>query len=141
MNNKPAWLYRQSGVIPFLMVDGVLSIVLVTSTRNRSAWGMPKGVIERDMTPQASAEKEAWEEAGVTGRVADRMLLEYQYEKWEGICNVKVYPMEVIEVLDCWDEMRKRSRTVVELDNALELIKPAQRPALVRFKEEWNEWI
>ena len=123
MGNKPAWLFRQSAVIPFTEDNGVVKIVLVSS-RSKNGWVIPKGVVERFMTPEDSAAKEALEEAGVIGNVSSEELIEYTYEKWGGTCTVKVYPLCVTQVLDSWDEQSTRDRVIVELPEAIELVKP-----------------
>jgi 8-oxo-dGTP pyrophosphatase MutT (NUDIX family) len=81
---KPAWMFKQSGVIPFRVVDDTIEVVLITS-RSSGKWGIPKGIIERDLSPQDSAAKEAHEEAGVVGNVTDRVVAEYEYQKGTSI--------------------------------------------------------
>jgi 8-oxo-dGTP pyrophosphatase MutT (NUDIX family) len=98
---KPAWMFKQSGVIPFRVVDDTIEVVLITS-RSSGKWGIPKGIIERDLSPQDSAAKEAHEEAGVVGNVTDRVVAEYEYQKWGGTCKVQVFAMEAgAESEDC----------------------------------------
>jgi len=121
MSDKPAWLYNQSAVVPYVLDDGELKIVLITSLKSKK-WIVPKGVVEKGMTPQESAAKEAFEEAGVIGIPGVREIGAYQYEKWGGICTVKVYTMEVEELLNEWDESCKRERLVEDIDKAVELI-------------------
>src|SRR5688572_24671120 len=107
MANKPDWLFKQSCVVPYIKTGDDLQIVLVASASG-SGWVLPKGVIERSMTPEESAAKEAIEEAGVIGIVASDIVAEYEYEKWGGKCHVKVYPLEVTELLESWPEMDNR---------------------------------
>src|SRR5947207_2113827 len=109
MARKPAWLYRQSGVIPYRMVDGKPEVMLVTSVR-RGRWIIPKGVIERDLSAADSACKEAWEEAGVRGAVVGRSIGSYEYGKWGGTCSVAVFLMEVNAEEDDWPERKERRR-------------------------------
>ena len=134
MANKPDWLFKQSGVIPYIRKGNDTQIVLVTSA-SRNGWVLPKGVIERFMTPENSAAKEALEEAGVIGNVGKDIVAEYEYEKWGSICHVKVYALEVTELLDSWQEMDKRERRVVGIDEALEMVKPQHREPILKFKE------
>ena len=118
---KPAWLFNQSAVIPYLEKNGVVEVVVVSS-REKNGWVMLKGVIEKSMTPEDSAAKEALEEAGVIGNVSRDCVGEYSYKKWCGICNVKVYPMEVDTVLESWQEDSTRERRIVELNEAVNLV-------------------
>jgi 8-oxo-dGTP pyrophosphatase MutT (NUDIX family) len=116
MPPKPDWLYRQSAAIPIL--DGKL--VLVT-TRSGKEWTVPKGVIERAMTPWDSAAKEAHEEAGVLGTIETTELGRYTYAKWGGECTVQVYRLAVETLLDVWDEQQTRVRKVVALAEIADL--------------------
>ena len=118
---KPSWVFKQSAVVPFFVEGGKTQIVLITSLRTKK-WIIPKGVIDSGMTPQASAAKEAHEEAGVIGETEDKALGEYQYKKWGGTCTVKVYPLRVVTLLDDWQEKRARERLVVGVGEAIELI-------------------
>ena len=78
MAKVPAWMYRQSAVIPHRKGPNGLEVLLVTSRRG-TRWLLPKGVVEPDLTPAVSAQKEAMEEAGVRGQIDDRPLGTYQY--------------------------------------------------------------
>ena len=117
MEQNPSWIYNQSGVIPFRLHQDELEILLVTSRRKRR-WVIPKGIIEGDLSPEKSAEKEAYEEAGITGTVHSRMAGQYQYKKWGGICTVKVYLFEVKEVMEDWPEASFRKREWVSISEA-----------------------
>ncbi len=117
MPSKRQWLYRQSGVLP--VFDD--NIVLIT-TRRSKRWIIPKGVVEKGMTPHDSAAKEAFEEAGVIGSVHDFTIGSFSYRKWGGICTVQVYPLFVEQVLDEWDEMHMRKRKVVSVRDAVKMV-------------------
>ena len=114
-------VYAQSAVVPFRRVEGALEVLLITS-RSRKRWLVPKGLLEPDMTPAESAAKEALEEAGVRGRTNEASIGEFSYKKWGGRCVVEVFPMEVTEELDDWDEKDERERRWVTLDEAVELV-------------------
>lgn len=96
--DRPAYYYSQSAVIPYRIHNGQTEILLITSSSNKR-WIIPKGVIEIGMTPQASAAKEAYEEAGVLGRVGHVLLGTYTQQKWGAECHVQVYPMQVTEMI------------------------------------------
>jgi len=114
-------LYLQSAVIPFQLIKNRLKILVITSLKTKQ-WIFPKGIIEKHLTPQQSALREAVEEAGIEGEVLNFSLGEYTYPKWGGICNVKVFPMYVTRVLDNWPEAELRQRKWVSIDKALDLI-------------------
>lgn len=101
--------HLQSGAIPFRRNGEGIEVLLVTS-RRRGRWTVPKGLIEPGLTPEASAAKEAWEEAGVRGFVLRPSLGFWHYEKWGGTYRVEIFPLEVGEVLQRWPEDDRRRR-------------------------------
>lgn len=106
---KPDSWYRQSGVIAVRVKGGAPQVLLVTSTGGKR-WIIPKGIVEDGHTPASSAAKEAWEEAGVTGQVSRRMLGRYTCHKWNGVCTVLVYRLDVDEIHRTWPEAHVRRR-------------------------------
>lgn len=125
MKTKPDYYYRQSAVIPFRQRRAGIEVLMITSRKKRR-WIVPKGVVEPDLSPAASAVKEASEEAGIRGRVLPDPLGTYEYEKWGGTCVVEVYAMAVEQVLERWPE-EFRGREWVDLARAAER---AREPAL-----------
>ena len=88
------------------------------------------------MPPATSAAKEAWEEAGVQGRVSKKRLGRYRYDKWGGTCVVEVFVMRVEKVHDAWPE-DDRTRRWVSLDKAEALIEEkGLRKLLRRLREK-----
>src|ERR1700753_4055319 len=57
-----------------------VEVLLVTSL-NSKRWIVPKGWPEADLTPSENAAREAFEEAGVTGKIAARAVGRYHYLK------------------------------------------------------------
>jgi 8-oxo-dGTP pyrophosphatase MutT (NUDIX family) len=110
--------YKQSGVIPYRKRQGKLEVMLITS-RNKGRWIIPKGVIEPDLDPRASAAKEAFEEAGVQGEVHRKLLGIYKHRKWGDMCTVQIYAMKVRKVHRKWDET-DREREWLSLKDALQ---------------------
>lgn len=60
---------RQCAAVPFRHGEDGAEILLITS-RTRQLWIVPKGAIEVTLGASASAAQEAFEEGGVSGRVA-----------------------------------------------------------------------
>ena len=113
----PDWIYRQSAVLPYRQGPDGLEVLLVTS-RKRSRWVLPKGIVEPGLTAPQSAAKEAREEAGVDGHVGAESLGSYRYKKWGGTCEVEVFPMEVRVEKEAWPEMQIRQREWMTLGEA-----------------------
>jgi len=109
MTLRPAFMYRQSGVVPFRFGADGLEILLVRN-RNDTKWICPKGVVDNGMTEAQAAANEAREEAGVLGEVYPDRLGTYQQKKWGGVCTINMYPMAVTQVLNTWLEANLRKR-------------------------------
>lgn len=114
----PAWIYRQSAVLPYRRLGEDLEVLLITS-RGRGRWILPKGIVEPGLTAAASAAKEALEEAGVAGETAAASLGSYRHRKWGGTCEVEVFPFRVWSEMDDWAEAGMRRRRWLSLSEAI----------------------
>jgi phosphohistidine phosphatase len=130
--DRPAYYYAQSAVIPWRMRKGKAEILIISSSK-RKHWVVPKGIWEPGMTAQESAAKEALEEAGIEGCVADTAIGIYAYPKWGATCTVEVYSMEVTRVLpeEEWEEVH-RGRKWVSPKQAAKRLKHAELKPMVR---------
>ena len=128
LRKRPAYYYTQSAALPYRIKNGKLEILLITSTKKHK-WIIPKGIVEPEMSPQRSAEKETLEEAGVYGKVSDNCIGSYRYEKWQAECVVDVYPFKVSRVCNekNWPE-NHRKRDWFSVEQAVEKL---QQPELV----------
>lgn len=71
---KPASLkhLRSAGGIIFRKTDGTCEIALI-ATKGRTAWTLPKGIIDRGEEPEFTAVREIQEETGLTGRIIESL--------------------------------------------------------------------
>ena len=122
MQDQQSLVFAQSAVIPWRRRGDTLQVLLITSIRGQR-WIIPKGLVEPGMSPAESAAKEAFEEAGIRGRVAPDPLGEYSYRKWGGTCQVLVFLMEVTAVLEQWEEMDVRRRKWLRAYEAAERVR------------------
>lgn len=122
---KGSGYIEQSAVIPYRLRDGQIEILLIT-TRKKKRWIIPKGIVEANMTPHASAAKEALEEAGIIGEAFSEVLGSYTYQKFGGTCRVKVYLLRVDLLQPCWLEDKDRDRQWFSLSEAIEQIKQVE---------------
>ena len=123
-------------MIPYRERQGKLEVLLISS-RKKKRWVIPKGVKEPELSPQASAAKEALEEAGIQGEVSTRPIGSYQYEKWGGTCTVQVHTMAVAKVLDEWEESY-RDREWVSLDEAVARVDEGDLKRILRLLPEFR---
>lgn len=131
MKLRPWWFYQQSGVIPYQVEQDKVEVLLITSRRS-GRWIIPKGVIEQGISAAESAAREAYEEAGVRGKVSPTPIGEYQYNKWGGVCTVKVFTMEVQLVLETWPEAGSRRRQWMPLELAAQSVEELELQQLIR---------
>ncbi len=130
MLEKPDYYYTQSAVVPFRRRRGELEILMITS-RKKKRWVLPKGVVEPDLSPWASAAKEALEEAGIEGKVSRRSVGNYRYEKWGGTCTVDVFPMAVGKIHESWLESF-RERRWLSLGEAVARVREGELRRILR---------
>ena len=112
----------QAGVIPFRHKRKRIEICLIRR-KGQKKWKIPKGFVDPGETPRQTALKEAWEEAGLRGRLVGESVGSYEYEKWNLDLTVAVFLMEVKEAADEWDESESRERGWLPLDDALAQLK------------------
>lgn len=101
--------FKQSGVIPYRLNNGVLEILLITSIK-RQKWIIPKGYVEFNLSPFESAKKEAFEEAGIIGSNETYELGTVELDTGIGLTHMKIFSMEVIKILDDYPEKELRKR-------------------------------
>lgn len=93
--------------------SGALRIMLVTS-RDTGRWVVPKGWPWRKLKDHDAAAGEAWEEAGIKGKVATKSVGTFTYDKRRKNkfrpLRVNVYVLEVHEEADSWPEVDQRQR-------------------------------
>ena len=123
--------FRQSSVVPYRIINAGVEIMMITSIRRRR-WIIPKGAVEPDMTPQDSAAKEAFEEAGIIGSVSKTPIGRYHYKKWSDICRCDVYAMKVETILETWQEQEEREREWIEAKDAISRLRHKQLKAIVK---------
>lgn len=110
----------QSGVVPYRFnKKGELEILLIS--KKNGGWSMTKGGIEKDMSPIASAQKEALEEAGIIGTV-ESYLGSMKYVKQGQKQDVQWYLMSVTKEKNKWDESEVRERKWMTPKKALNKI-------------------
>jgi 8-oxo-dGTP pyrophosphatase MutT (NUDIX family) len=71
-------LHRQAAALPYRNRGGRLEVALVTSSQG-TRWVVPKGNLERGEAAWACAQREAFEEAGLLGRVERHPIGRYGY--------------------------------------------------------------
>jgi 8-oxo-dGTP pyrophosphatase MutT (NUDIX family) len=113
---------EQAGAIPFRWKKGAIEVCLIRN-KGQSKWKIPKGFVDPGETPEEAALKEAWEEAGLTGRLVGGSIGSYEYEKWGNELTVSVFLMEVTGEEDRWEESRLRERGWSPVETAFSMLR------------------
>ncbi len=111
--------------------------VLLVQTGRRRHWITPKGWPMKDKTLAEAAVEEAWEEAGVRGRLHPEPVGAFTYTKLKkcGLpvqCRPQVYRIDVEALEDDYPEARKRLRRWFSLPEAIEAVHNPGLKALLR---------
>jgi 8-oxo-dGTP pyrophosphatase MutT (NUDIX family) len=114
--------------------DGNLEVLLVTSRETRR-WIVPKGWPWPEVSDHEAAAAEAWEEAGVRGRILADELGTYTYDKQRDgtllSVDVIVYLLEVTDEERIWPEMDERERAWFSPAAAAEAVVEPELKALL----------
>ena len=127
---------EQVAVIAYLPGKKPQKIVLATSL-GRKRWVLPKGHIDDGNTPQDAALIEAFEEAGVKGRIQSKSALgTHDYVKPDDTEKNRyftdVYLMAVDKELDDWPERKERNRTWMTFAEAIDALEEPDLKKIVK---------
>ncbi len=113
--------------------------ILLVSSRETRRWVIPKGWPMKGKTNPSAAAQEAFEEAGLDGRIETKPIGEYPYLKRlkSGAARrvtVDVYPLEVTGEHAIWPEKGQRTlRWMSPVEAALAVQEPELRDLIARF--------
>jgi 8-oxo-dGTP pyrophosphatase MutT (NUDIX family) len=124
--------FRQVAAVPLRLDErGVAQVLLVTS-RETQRWVIPKGWPMKGRKPSDAAAQEAFEEAGVIGKVEKKPIGRYAYFKRRAItfdlCEVEVFILAVEKQARAWPEQGQRRAKWFAIEEAAKLV---DEPGLV----------
>jgi 8-oxo-dGTP pyrophosphatase MutT (NUDIX family) len=110
--------------------------VLMVTSLGTGRWVLPKGWPMKGRTLAGAALREAWEEAGVVGQVADSPMGSFSYEKLRKgrlpmRCRVEVFRVSVDRLADRWPEGARRKRGWFPVSEAAQLVAEPSLRALL----------
>ncbi len=120
-----------------------LEILLITS-RDTGRWVIPKGWPMKGRASHAVAEREAYEEAGVKGKVHKQAIGYYMYQKGlaQGMklpCKVHVYALEVDDLCKSFPEKgERRLEWVGCAEAAARVAEPGLKKLILDFERDWQ---
>jgi 8-oxo-dGTP pyrophosphatase MutT (NUDIX family) len=112
---------QQAAAIAVRRKNGAFEVCLIRR-KGSNSWGIPKGSVDPGDTREETALKEAWEEAGISGRLVGEVIGTYEYEKWSATLEVAVYLMEVVKQHAEWQEASFRERRWTSFESAAALL-------------------
>ena len=126
----------QVAALPWRHGPDGLEILLITS-RDSGRWVLPKGWPEGREQLYDTAAREAAEEAGLNGAVAQQQIGHYFYDKGsasrsERRCEVMVFPLEVEALASRWPERKERTRQWFPAMEAATLVRESDLADLIR---------
>ena len=115
---------------------GKIEVLLITS-RDSGRWVTPKGWPIKGTTAAETAKQEAFEEAGVQGKVRDVCIGLYSYDKCFGPKRdlpimVAVYPLKVTKLLSDYPEKGQRRRKWFSLKKAADKVDEPELAEILR---------
>jgi uncharacterized protein len=121
-------------------VPGFGTEILLVTSRDTGRWVLPKGNIEPGESERSAALREATEEAGIWGEVAEQSAGSYIYRKHRAngsapMATVSVWPLKVLKVADDWAEAHERSRIWLAPEDAARAV---DEPELQKLLERWR---
>ena len=129
-------MITQYGVLPYRVdAEGKLEILLITS-RERGRWVVPKGNPIPFLLNYESAAREAFEEAGVEGRIATMPIGSYRYQKRRraggtAAAIVNLYPLLVTRQAEAWPERGQRTLRWFSPEEAAEAVEEPELAVII----------
>lgn len=109
------------GVMPYVYANGSLHVVLILS-RDGARWGVPKGRLKVQAGKKRTAVEEAWEEAGLRGRIHPKRHVDLIWIQKGKRLTLRLYPFEVESVSKSYPEKKCRQRRILPFEKARQVI-------------------
>jgi 8-oxo-dGTP pyrophosphatase MutT (NUDIX family) len=127
---------KQVAALPYAKVNGAIKVMLVTS-RETGRPVLPKGWAEKSLSDPEAAEREAFEEAGLKGKISKKPVGSYDYVKIVGPgfalpCTVAVYPLQIRKHLKIWPEKAERERLWLTVEEAASRVAEPELAKILR---------
>jgi len=132
----------QTAALPWRRGEGGKIELLLVTGRGGRRWIVPKGWPMRGRSLAEAAAQEAWEEAGVRGRIGRRALGRFRHRKDHPLLGpidftVLLFPLAVEEEAEDWPEGGQRARRWLDADEAARAVTARGLAKLLRqFRPE-----
>jgi 8-oxo-dGTP pyrophosphatase MutT (NUDIX family) len=131
----------QSGALPWRLKRRRMAEVLLVTGRRSGRWMIPKGWPMTGKSLADSAAQEAFEEAGIKGRVDSRPIGRFRHVKRHLLfgkleVDIQVHPLAVERELGDWPERGERTRKWFGIEEAAAQVDSDElRKLIVQFGE------
>jgi 8-oxo-dGTP diphosphatase len=132
-----------AGCVVYRTTDGGTEVALI-QPRDRTAWALPKGLIERGEEPETAAKRETREETGLSGTIVAKIdTIKYSYiAKWEKPPTrvFKIVTFYLLQFTEGDPSHHDREVDRVEwfpIDTAIATASYAQEKAIIRGAKDW----
>src|ERR1700712_1790195 len=117
----------QFAALPWRISERGTRQVLLLTSRETHRWVIPKGWPMKKRKPAEVASQEAYEEAGLIGKiVGKRPVGNFHYSKQlpkgEVLCQVQVFLFRVERQLDDWPEKSQRETKWFDAEEAADMV-------------------
>ena len=128
---------RQVAALPWRKTRHGIEFLLITS-RETKRWVIPKGWPMPHLIDSNAAKREAFEEAGIVGRVRRVPFGQFTYNKKHkdqsiSALVVDVYALQVLQLLPTWPERGERKRRWTKQVDAFDLVLEPQLKSLLEI--------
>lgn len=121
-------IVKQVAALPYRFDEsGKVEVMLITS-RGGQRWIPPKGNLMRGVAPHDAAAREAFEEAGVIGRVSAKPIGTFRATKSPGegasiLLDITLFPLQVDSRAEDWPERGQRTVLWFEPGDAARVVR------------------
>lgn len=130
----------QTGALPWRLANGGKPEVLLVTGRRSGRWMIPKGWPMMGKSLADAAAREAFEEAGINGRIEQRPLGSFRHVKrnFFGTIEVEilVHSLAVEQELEDWPERRQRNRQWFSMKQAASRVDSQELRNLIAMLEK-----
>lgn len=127
---------RQYAALPWRETASGREILLISS-RDTGRWVIPKGWPIKGLSPAETAAREAFEEAGLGGKISKKPIGEFQYDKrlkdgTAHVCRVEVFALEQMIQHPDWPERGQRTLQWFDVPTAAEAVQEPELKQIIR---------
>ncbi len=137
-------MIHKIGAIPFAVKDDRIAVLFITS-QQRGRWILPKGNLKTKESHKKGCKREAFEEAGVKGKILKHfpltMLISKLIDRQMDKVAVTYYPLLVTKQYDDWPEASIRQRHWSLLEDATRVTDREDYLNVIRQFEAIKPWV